>query len=179
MTARKVPGVDSRKNRPKQVQTMESLLARTTEEGDCLLWQGYVGNGVPQVSHGGKVVSVRRLMLEMMGRVVKPTDFTPARCGCRTCVEPSHIVQRTHQQHAIAMLKAPRNETVRVAKLQAYKRTHSAKLTLEQAREIRSSPETGAALARQYGVDKSLVSMIRLGKSWREMTSPFAGLGAR
>lgn len=180
MTARKVPGIDSRKNKPKKLQTMESLLARTIEEGECQLWPGYIGNGVPQVSHNGKVVSIRRLMLELLGKAVDPTDYASPRCHNTACVCPEHIVHRTAAQHARAMAKAPtRNEDLRAAKLAATARKGDTKISIEKAREIRCSDETGPVLAERYGVGKGLIARIRRGEAWREFSNPFAGLGAR
>lgn len=44
-----------------------------------------------------------------------------------------------------------------------------ARLTNEQARAIRCSKERGRDLARAYGVDPALVSMIRSGKVWKHV----------
>jgi hypothetical protein len=57
-------------------------------------------------------------------------------------------------------------------------RENHGKLDMAKAREIRSSSETGRALAARFGVSAQLISLVRLGKSWAE-PSPFAGLGAR
>lgn len=178
MTKPKDPGSDGRKNRPLAVQTMESLIARTDEEGDCLIWKGYIGNGVPQVSHHGKVIAVRRLMLELQGRVLRIGDHAASKCRNPSCVNPEHISHRNKFQHSAAMHSAPRNEEVRAAKLAAFRRK-TAKLDMEKAREIRCSDESGPVLAARYGVDKALVSRIRRNEAWREFSNPFAGLGAR
>lgn len=44
-----------------------------------------------------------------------------------------------------------------------------AKLNVEQARTIRKSSMTGAALAKKYGVSRALVSMIKNGKHYKEV----------
>lgn len=179
-TPRKVPGIDSRKTKPKQVQTTETLLARTVEEGECLLWQGYIGMNVPQVSHGGKVVPVRRLLLELAGKNPMPGGYASTSCGNQSCVNPEHITNRNRHQHAVAMTQAPRNELLRRAKLAEFKRVTVAKITLDEAREIRSSDEVNWVLADRYGIDKSQVARIKNGTAWREFhQSPFAGLGSR
>lgn len=43
---------------------------------------------------------------------------------------------------------------------------HNAKLTYAAVADIRSSPEPHRVLAERYGVDTSLVSMVRRGKGW-------------
>ena len=66
------------------------------------------------------------------------------------------------------------------ARVAAGKRaSNQAKLTAEQAREIRESLESGPVLALRYGVNKSLINNIKRGEAWRVYASPFAGLGAR
>ncbi len=54
-------------------------------------------------------------------------------------------------------------------------------LSPEQVELIRTSPLTGAELARQLGKTKSVVQDVRAGRSYREypVASPFAGLGGR
>lgn len=50
---------------------------------------------------------------------------------------------------------------------------HSAKLTEDQVREIRSrTSESGAALAREFDVTQSVVSAIRTGKIWKKAGGP-------
>lgn len=44
-----------------------------------------------------------------------------------------------------------------------------AKLTVDSVFEIRSSPETGVALAKKFGVTPQKVSQIRTGRSWRHV----------
>jgi len=178
MTEPKAPGMDGRKSKPIAVQTMETLLARTVEEGECLLWGGYIGNSVPQVSHKGKVIAVRRLMLEFQGKVLRAGDHASTKCRNHACVHPEHISHRNKFQHSAAMLSAPRNEEVRAAKLAAFRRK-TAKLDMDKAREIRCSEESGPTLAAKFGVNKALIARIRRGEAWREFSNPFAGLGAR
>lgn len=165
-------------NRHITYHTIESLMANTVEEGDCLLWQGYMASkAVPHVSHGGKIVAVRRLMLELRGRPLKRTDYVGCSCGNKSCISPAHTVQRTQAQHVAAMGRSPnRRRLARASKLAAYARANRAKLTIEQAREIRVSSETGPVLSAKYGVNKALINRIKRGETWREYSTPFSGL---
>ena len=45
-------------------------------------------------------------------------------------------------------------------------RNHNAKLDLSKVREILSSSETNAALARELGVSPAAVSNVRTGRTW-------------
>ena len=52
-------------------------------------------------------------------------------------------------------------------------------MTLEMAREVRASNESGPVLAKRYGVDRSLIGSIRRGEVWKDYSNPFDGLGMR
>lgn len=175
MTKRKNPAI----GRPQTVHTIESLIARCEEVGECVEWQGYADNDVPQVSHGGKLVSVRRLILDLGGIAVRDGSFASCSCGNKRCVKPEHIVQRTRLQHLQKMNAiGPNNTGARVAKLSMHARKRS-KLTIEKVRELRMSGESSMTLSKQYGVSRQTISRIRAGDVWKELSSPFAGLGAR
>lgn len=164
----------------KTMHTMETLFAKTIEVGNCLEWQGYTANGVPMICHAGKMVSVRKLMLDLQGVEVKKGAQMGCTCLSRNCVEPSHIVQRDKKQHAKHMSLSPnRNETARIAKMTATSRKTRAKITIDQAREARASEEAHHVIAARFGVSRGIVTRIRAGTAWKEHTSPFAGLGAR
>lgn len=175
MTKRKNPSV----GRPQAVQTIEKLFARCNEVGECWEWTGYITNNVPHVTHMGEMVPVRKLMLELSGRPVRDGAF--AGCGCKNkpCVNPDHAVVRSPLQHMQKMAATPaHNEAARVAKLVMHARRR-AKLELSDVREIRLSVEPPIELAKQYGVSRQTVSRIQAGTAWREVASPFSGLGTR
>jgi hypothetical protein len=163
------------------IHTLESIMARTVEEGECLLWTGYFANKVPMVSHAGKVVAVRRLILELSGKTINPTDFASCRCKNKSCVLPAHIELRTKSQHSAAMGNSPnRKENVRAAKLATtWRESGRTKITIEIARAIRCSSDSGPVESKRYGIDKAMISRIRRGEAWREFSTPFSGLGAR
>ena len=175
MTKRKNPEV----GRPRVVQTVELLRARCNEVGECLEWTGYMTNNVPQVTHMGHMVPVRRLMLELSGRPVRDGAFVGCDCGNKSCVNPEHAVIRTPTQHLQKMANiGAYNEAARLAKLMMHARKRS-KLTVDAVRDIRLSSDSSNEVAKQYGVSRQTISRIRSGDAWKETSSPFAGLGAR
>lgn len=165
-----------RKPKPKTVHTVKSLLARTIEEGDCLLWTGYHGNKVPTVSHDGKLYPVRRLLSILAGKPHKDGTWYAPRCGCQSCVNPEHISALTTKQHMMKMGKAAKGNPVRAAKVRAYRQSISIIGTQERANEIRMSAENSRALAARFGVSKSTICNIRSGRAWKDISSPWAGL---
>ena len=170
--------------RAKTVYTLQTLLDHTTEEGDCLLWDGYMQNGVPMVYHDGQLVQVRKLVLVLSGAKLSG-KYRTCSCGDSRCVALDHIVQRTAKTHFTMMGKQvglASSNTARIAKITKYRRDVMAKITQEQANEIRLSEETGPVLGARYGITKSQVSNIKAGRSWAQKLdfgNPFAGLGGR
>lgn len=161
-----------------KIHTIESLLARTDEYGDCNLWTGTTANRVPMVYHQGKMYPVRKLMLELAGIHIHGT-FIATSCRTPECICLDHISQRTAQQQMAVMTKNSSkgsSHVIRIAKLTEYKRRMAAKITMEIAREIRASEKTQREIAAQFGIDRSLVGRIRRNQSWRETSSPFGGL---
>lgn len=167
-------------SKPRAVHTVESLLARTDEIGECRVWNGYYGNaGTPQVCHEGGMVSVRKLIVELEGKPINGKYFA-VNCDTCGCIEPKHIVQRYPTVHYKAMAKKAHEGTAatyRKKRVTIARRSRpDTKLDLEKVREIRASEESSPILAEKYGVSRSLISRIRSGKQWRDEANPFAGL---
>jgi len=161
------------------VYTLPTLLARTEEVGDCLEWQGgYTTNGHPQTKHDGKPWMVRRLVLALSGVSIKPGYIVATTCGNLRCINRDHLVQRSERQHMLRMgALGKQSDHLRSAKIANTKRASAqAKLTEAQVREIRASTGTLRELAERYGVNKSRICGIRLGRMWKDFSNPFAGL---
>jgi hypothetical protein len=63
------------------------------------------------------------------------------------------------------------NAALEAAGLRTRNRRHyNAKLTVEAVRAIRVSTESLSLVARRYGVSRSTVSLIRRGKTWKDVT---------
>lgn len=162
--------------KPKTIHTIESLKARTVEEGECWNWTGYLGNKVPHVCHNGKMHSVRRLFRDLMDKPVQAGSYIYPNCGNTICVNPKHNVALTRKQFSKRIGKMAAGNLMRKIKVQAFKQRTVGKLTWDQADEIRVSTEPSRQVASKFGVDKSLICRIRAGKAWVRYNSPFAGL---
>jgi hypothetical protein len=170
----------SHKTRGRVVHTIESLMARTTEVGDCQEWTGCYQNGVPFVTSSGKCWLVRRLILSLQGKELSTKQYAIAKCKNPACVSPDHIrvhAQRTHMQRIGGMpVKSPKQRSMKIA---AYSREHRSHLTMDIARQIRLSDLSGPELAEQFNCCRGTISKIRRNESWKEHTGLFAGLGAQ
>lgn len=166
-------------SKPRAIHTLESLMARTEEVGDCRVWTGYSTNKTPQVHHQGDMVSVRKLILELSGVRVNG-QFIGATCGTENCVCPEHIIQRNQKNQAKAMAKkaAERRAERETMHIISRRKRADTKLNLEAVREIRASEESGPILAAKYGVSRTLINKVKRGIYWRDEGNPFAGLFA-
>jgi hypothetical protein len=83
------------------------------------------------------------------------------------------MAQYTIQQVAQKAAKAGAfSRPDRCAKIAAgCQKSTNAKLTKEQAAEIRVSSESQRALAAKYGVNKSMIARIKNGTAWRAHAS--------
>jgi hypothetical protein len=168
-------------SKPITIHTVESLMDRVIEVGECWEWQRYSHNNVPQVFNGEKMVPVRRLFADLLGKPFPEGGYIVPRCDESKCVNPAHAKHYT--ERAFSLYRARRaakshaGNLLRSAKIQAHKRATVAKITQEQADEIRLSTRPSREEAKIYGIDKSLVCRIRAGKAWvRLAANPFVGL---
>jgi hypothetical protein len=165
--------------RVKNYHTIETLMKRTEEVGECIEWQGYFQNKVPFVQHGERFLSVRRLILELNGTDVPADMYAKTSCGNPMCVNPSHIVLVSKKQHSKAMAaKVKHNSPTRLAKLVKSAQSRRV-LTDDQVMQALMDDRTCAEIAKEFEVSKSLISKIRRGQSNRmvkAMNNPFSGL---
>jgi hypothetical protein len=175
MTAQK-----KRKKRTITTHTIESLMERTSVEGDCIEWLGYSYEGNnPQVSHAGKMVAVRKLVMLLNERKVPDRAYFKTTCCNDLCVRLEHIKVMDTKKHMAAMAKNVRhNAPTRIAKLQAAA-VGRRKLSDEQVQDILLSSGSSRALALQYGVSPGTISKVKGHRARRVVSAsmnPFAGL---
>jgi len=168
-------------SRPRITHTVDSLKARCIEVGECWEWQGYMQNNTPQVIGypGGlkKMVSVRRVLRELLTGQSQPDGHYGNSCGNTRCVNPDHTLYKSQALHMRAMGKKRKVSMVTANKLRKFRvEAGLAKLDEEKAQEIRLSDEPAPVLAEKFGVSKSWITKIRRGKAWRVLASPWQGL---
>lgn len=162
---------------PGQVHTLDTIRERSVEEGDCWLWQAGKTHGTPALRHAGRIIQVRRYIIEVLqGRPVPKGKLVSSCCDNLDCVNPDHIRIFTRAQLQAHTAKRTQygDNPVRSMRLARAKQAAS-KLTWDQVREIRAMDGTDRGIARELGVNFSTINHIRRHKTWRE-ANPFAGL---
>jgi hypothetical protein len=162
-----------------KLQTLEGLYLRTVEEGDCRIWLGALSGQYPYCRHGGEMMPVRKAIVLITGMHMIPrARYFVAKCGNNRCIEASHIVQRTIEQHlSLAGKRSHKSamSAVRREKILAKARARS-KINFDIAREIRAGAEPATVMGARYGVGPSTACAIRRGDSWQEPLGIFSGL---
>lgn len=160
--------------------TLKEIHDRCDEVGDCWIWKNSVSNGgYPTMKrHGGPCLYVRRVVATLKGDEPKPRQPVITTCDVRLCCNPEHVKTSTTKKVARAAAKRGAFSSLsRRMKVAAAKRASpSAKLTMQKATEIRQSTKTGNELAKEYGVNLSVIKGIRQNRMWVDFGGPFAGL---
>jgi Autographiviridae endonuclease len=131
---------------------------------ECWLWMGSMCHKYGQVSTGkhGKA------MLAHRAAWIIAHDSIPAglqvlhRCDNPRCVNIAHLFLGTQRDNMHDMIAKGRDGF-------RGERHGAAKLTEAIVREIRTSPDTGRALAKRFGVPFQTISNVRRRKSWKHV----------
>lgn len=156
------------------------LLDKVDEVGECMIWNGATSTtGHPQIKVWGCGCRyARREMYRIAIADLKPRMPIDTRCNERKCINPEHLFQSTVSNIGKkAGKRGVWTSLTRSKKISEKKRAHG-KLTIEIAREIRMSSESGPVLALKYGVSRSLITQVKRGVAWRDYSNPYLGLMA-
>jgi hypothetical protein len=145
----------------------ERLWAKTAIKGptDCWEWQGWrhpKGHG--QIGLGGRSVGLgytHRVAWEVTNGPVPHGLFVCHKCDNPPCVNPAHLFLGTPAENSADMAKKRRSTYGESAA--------RAKLTEDDIRAIRDAIDDGLyqhAVAKQFGVSRSLVGLIAQRKRW-------------
>lgn len=121
---------------------------RVDPDSGCWIWQRARSHGYGQVRVNGRYVPAHRIYYEREVGPVPPGLCLDHLCRTPACVNPAHLEPVTWAENC--------------------RRGTNAKLTMEDAREIRVSSERGIDLAARFGVSKATISHIKSGRRWRE-----------
>lgn len=158
-------------------QTKAWIWSRCTEDGDCMRWEGATDDcGTPQVRRPGsrKVEAARRVLLEAMGKKLDGLLATTT-CDDPLCLAEEHCVAWTRKQLQKRNGAKLVGNVARNAKLSAAARAR-ATLDLEAVRQMRASNMTTRQAAAAYGVAQSTACDAMAHLTWKDYSSPFAGL---
>jgi hypothetical protein len=117
--------------------------------------------GYPEIKRERRHTSqgLHRFIFETWNGPLTPGLVVRHTCDNPGCINPSHLVGGTHADNV--------GDRVQRERSARGERNGRALLTAGQVREVRESTESGASLARRFGVHPSTIYLIRGGKNWR------------
>lgn len=155
---------------PRVRKTTEFIkAAAASESSECILWPyAQAGEGAKEGLGYGKIHFQGRQTYAHIAACIlkhgpKPTPQHEAEhlCGAKLCCNGNHVAWAVHEVNCRRRLDHG---------TQPLGDDHGmAKLTPDQVRAIRLSPQTGRFIAAFYGVSPALVSLIRSRKLWRHV----------
>ncbi len=127
----------------------------------CLEFTGCRNHdGYGAVTCGQKKWSAHRLSYFLANGEIPESSVVMHSCDNPACINPAHLGIGTIKDNVIDMERKGR------ARKSVGSAHGQSKLEEADVRLIRSSPESGASLARRLGVSKVLVCQIRRGIGW-------------
>lgn len=161
-------------------QWLTSLLDFCEPVGDCVEWQGpnlkgktpliYVPKGYV-LPEWGQYRQSARVALWVLLHGERPPVGSVIRAACCNdrCVAIEHMVAMTRarqpaEQARRGELSTPKRRASAISRARA----RETKLSIEMARDIRSSEEPPKVLAPLYGVSKATITAVRRGTLWPE-----------
>lgn len=131
---------------------------------DCLMWPFMLINGYGQFGFAGKRYYAHRIMCEFVNGPPPSPDHEAAHscgqghCGC---VHPKHLSWKTPSGNQLDRASHGTKNTW----------GRRGKITIEQAEQIRAldGKMKQADIAKMFGISRSNVSFILLGKAWNSL----------
>lgn len=142
----------------------------------CWHWIGATrekGYGVINEGGEGRALAAHRVSFELHVGPIPEGKWVLHRCDNPPCVNPAHLFLGDALANVRDMdakgrrVSVPRFGPRDPAQVLRHERHPAAKLTAAQVRDIRSSMAKGTDLAQRYGIDKTTVSRVRRGQTWR------------
>lgn len=139
-------------------------------DGDCFRCTSHYHNlyGYPQIERGKKRHSIARMIVDKRfqraGQILPKEIVTRHTCDHEWCIRPDHLIHGTQFDNVHDMISRGRKKPVQGMA------APNAKISDEDVRFIRSSPETQTDLAKQFGIHVSTISRIKARIRWAHVT---------
>lgn len=164
-------------NKRKAEFTLDWLMARCDEVGECLVWRGYksdCGQPIGRIPGQKRASNIRRAVIEQRdGEAVGYKRWAYATCEVDGCVHPDHLDSRTRSKATRGKPKSADH----IAAITTARRKQS-DYTYTAIQEILDAPRGAITeVAARHGMSRQSACNLRAGR-WRatQAAGMFSGL---
>lgn len=145
-----------------RVPTKEFLMEMAViSPSGCWEWPGAQTNGYGRVRVGKKMERIHRVSYAVFScEPIPDGTLVLHKCDNRKCFNPEHLFLGNHKDN--------RDDCVQKYRHRFGSRHGMSKLSESDVDAIRSDERTQAKIASDYGVTQGLISLVKLGKIWKE-----------
>jgi hypothetical protein len=149
--------------------TIETLLSKTVQEGECQLWTGYIAkSGYGLVWADGKNRQVHRVAYELYNGPIPDGLDVMHSCDVRPCIAKAHLSAGTRRENMQDMVSKGRQNLHRASgEGLSFSKLSEQKVAEIRCRYIPRDRVNGQkALAREFGVCQATIWHVVHGKTW-------------
>jgi hypothetical protein len=152
-------------------KTKERFWAKVQKGPRCWLWKAGKNNkGYGNFWVGGKCCKSHRLSYEMKHGSILNGMYVCHHCDTPACVNPDHLFVGTQKDNVIdCMNKGRNNKGKKIGSCNVGSLHPRAKLTEEQVKDILTDTRLHREIAKDYGIDKSIISKIKSKNIWKHV----------
>lgn len=134
------------------------------KDDECWKWNGRTnGTGYGRITIRGFVyLSHRFSYMLAKGKIHDNSLVVRHKCDNRRCVNPNHLETGSHTENMVD--RQIRDRTARG------ERNGRSKLTANSVRKIRADTRSNSKIAKDYGVRKETIQLIKARKSWAHVS---------
>lgn len=139
------------------------LWSKVRKDDGCWEWKGAISktSGYGMIAYQGKQTQPHRIAWGLTYGPIPDGLYVCHRCDNRLCVRPDHLFLGTPKENTADMIAKGR-----VARGE---RAHSSKLTADDVRAIRLSPDSAKVIAVRYGISEMYVYAIKARRTWKHI----------
>jgi hypothetical protein len=154
---------------PRDIERFYAKVSKTPTERGCLEWLSRCRLGYGMFKIGGKYMRAHRIAWELARSDIPAGMRVCHHCDNRSCVNVEHLFLGTDADNLRDMREKGRDSTPPIFNGE---QNHKAKVTNEQALEMRSEKFVGwkrSEIARHFGISAVMVGNILRHKNWRHL----------
>ncbi len=152
-------------------KTKERFWAKVQKGPGCWVWTASKNNkGYGNFWVEGKCYKSHRLAYEIKHGAIPNSMCVCHHCDTPSCVNPVHLFVGTQKDNVIDCMNKGRNtKGKKIGSCNVGSSHPRAKLTEEQVKDILTDTRLHKEIAKEYDVDKSIISKIKSKSIWKHV----------